>query len=66
MPETQAVVLSVSNEHPGFIRDDVGYFGKRAKQCFRLADEANDADAVTMLRQLAVAYERKARSLRER
>jgi hypothetical protein len=66
MPETQAVVLSVSNEHPGFIRADAGYFGKRAKQCFRLADKASDADAVTMLRKLGAAYEMKARSLGER
>jgi hypothetical protein len=63
MPVERAVVLTMSNEHPGALVADAGYFQKRAQQCFRLADQARDASAAVTLRSLAEAFEEKARSL---
>jgi hypothetical protein len=62
MPVDKAVVLTMSNEHPGFLVADAGYFLKRAKHCLRLADQARDAAAAVTLRRLAEAFEQKARS----
>ena len=66
MPVSRAVVLTMSNEHPGVLLADANYFRKRAQQCSRLADQALDARAAVTLRSLADAFETKAQSLEGR
>jgi Golgi nucleoside diphosphatase len=63
MPVDRAVVLNLSNEHPGVLRVDAGYFQKRAAQCRVLAGQSRDDAAADGLRRLANAFESKARSL---
>jgi hypothetical protein len=63
MPVSRAVVLTMSNEHPGVLLADAGYFQKRAQQCLWLADQTRDPSAAVTLRDLADAFESKARSL---
>jgi hypothetical protein len=63
MPVSKAVVLTMSNEHPGVLVADAEYFQKRAQHCLRLADQTHDAAAAVTLRSLAEAFEQKARSL---
>lgn len=63
MSVSRAVVLTMSDEHPGMLLADADYFQKRAQQCLRLADQSRDPRAAVTLRSLAAAFERKARSL---
>jgi hypothetical protein len=66
MPANRAVVLTMSNEHPGVLLADADYFRKRAQQCLRLASQTLDPSAAMTLRSLAVAFESKARSMETR
>ena len=63
MPVSSAVVLTMSNEHPGVLLADAAYFRTRADQCRRLAERARDPGAAATLRILAAAFDRKANSL---
>ena len=64
MPVDRAVVLTMSNEHPGVLAVDADYFQKRAQHCLRLADQARDGGAAATLLRLAEAFDEKARALR--
>jgi hypothetical protein len=64
MPAEHAVVLAMSNEHPGaLVAADAAYFQKRADQCRRLAERARDPGAAITLRSLAAAFDLKANAL---
>jgi hypothetical protein len=63
MPVDRAVVLTMSNEHPGVLLADADHFRRRSQQCLRLASQTLDPSAAVTLTSLAVAFESKARSL---
>lgn len=56
-PDPQAVALPLPGHSPDLIHADVDYFYTKARQCFRLARQAKDAETAEALRTLGIAFE---------
>jgi hypothetical protein len=59
------IAIEAAPSELDFIVADADYYDVKARQCLRLARVAHDDRAAATLRSLALAFEYKARSLKE-